>query len=252
MLFKAGNWELYDGAANQDLGPFSEYFAAEVAEVLGVPHVSYGLENWKGHLASTCACFCNENVSFVPLWDACGVSGFLGMAAALLARSEDELSHFLDLVTFDALIANPDRHANNLGFLRDVSTGEFMGLAPLFDQNKALFPTDLPSDYPAWPYRARDMMPAGTNLSFGKIMERFQTQHQHELLRRLVDFRLSQHPSIRLPEDRIDALNNLISTNARYYLRFPVHSMNEVAATIRSTEAWRRQDTSRMPLFVRL
>ncbi len=42
-----------------------------------------------------------------------------------------------DMLFLDALIGNGDRHAGNFGFLRDANTGEYLGMAPLFDYDHA-------------------------------------------------------------------------------------------------------------------
>ena len=39
------------------------------------------------------------------------------------------------MIFLDAVIANPDRHTNNFGLLRDINTGTIIGLAPIFDHN---------------------------------------------------------------------------------------------------------------------
>ena len=52
LLFKTGS-----GARNLGKEPYSEYFAAQVAKRMGIDHVSYDLEMWKGKLASVCLFF---------------------------------------------------------------------------------------------------------------------------------------------------------------------------------------------------
>mgnify|MGYP001083722466 CR=1 FL=1 len=42
-----------------------------------------------------------------------------------------------DMLFFDALIGNGDRHAGNFGYLRDTDTGEYVEMAPLFDFDHA-------------------------------------------------------------------------------------------------------------------
>jgi hypothetical protein len=42
------------------------------------------------------------------------------------------------MLAFDAVIGNSDRHLENLGFLRDANTGEYLGMAPLYDFDHAL------------------------------------------------------------------------------------------------------------------
>ena len=48
-LYKSGT----EGAANTGFEPYSEYYASQVAEALGLPHVEYGLEKFKGRICST-------------------------------------------------------------------------------------------------------------------------------------------------------------------------------------------------------
>ena len=50
LLFKTGT----SGTRNLGKEPYSEYFAAQVAKRMGIDHVSYDLEMWKGKLASVC------------------------------------------------------------------------------------------------------------------------------------------------------------------------------------------------------
>ena len=44
-----------------------------------------------------------------------------------------------DMLAFDALLCNTDRHYNNLGFLADSRTNELVAFAPLFDHGNSLF-----------------------------------------------------------------------------------------------------------------
>ena len=44
----------------------------------------------------------------------------------------------IKMLAFDAVIGNTDRHLENFGFLRDANTGEYLGMAPLFDFDQAL------------------------------------------------------------------------------------------------------------------
>ena len=44
----------------------------------------------------------------------------------------------LVMLAFDAVIGNMDRHLENFGFLRDADSGEYLGMAPLFDFDHTL------------------------------------------------------------------------------------------------------------------
>jgi hypothetical protein len=44
----------------------------------------------------------------------------------------------LTMLAFDAIVGNTDRHLENFGFLRDANTGEYLGMAPLYDFDHTL------------------------------------------------------------------------------------------------------------------
>ena len=44
----------------------------------------------------------------------------------------------MEMLVVDAITANTDRHAGNFGFLRDSNTGEYLGMAPLYDFDQVL------------------------------------------------------------------------------------------------------------------
>ena len=62
-MFKGGT----GGASNTGFEPYSEFYAAQVAEALGVNAIKYGLSLWKGELRSTCELFTSKEFSFVPV-----------------------------------------------------------------------------------------------------------------------------------------------------------------------------------------
>ena len=53
---------------------------------------------------------------------------------------EDAVRDFPDYqIVTDFLLSNVDRHLNNFGVLRDTSTLEFVGMAPIFDSGNSMF-----------------------------------------------------------------------------------------------------------------
>ena len=53
---------------------------------------------------------------------------------------------YVRMIFLDTVAANPDRHTNNFGLLRDVDNGKLLGLAPNFDNNMALIARGYPSN----------------------------------------------------------------------------------------------------------
>ena len=52
---------------------------------------------------------------------------------------------YIKIIFLDTITANPDRHTGNFGLMRDVKTGELLGLAPNFDNNMALIARGYPT-----------------------------------------------------------------------------------------------------------
>ena len=62
-LYKGGTF----GAANTGNEPYSEYYACQIAQAMGLNAVSYELENWKGITASRCKLFTNIDTAYIPI-----------------------------------------------------------------------------------------------------------------------------------------------------------------------------------------
>ena len=63
LLYKGGT----KGASNLGFEPYSEFYAPQIASVLGINAINYGLSKWKGELCSTCELFTSKDISFVPV-----------------------------------------------------------------------------------------------------------------------------------------------------------------------------------------
>ena len=231
LLFKAGT----EGYANSGMEPYSEFFAAQAAEAFGIPHVDYDLEKWQGKLASVCPLMHGKDTAFVPFWPATGQSRFPANLAAAERVSPEAFESLRDMLVFDALVCNVDRHANNYGFLRDNHTGKMLSFAPLFDHNLALFPGDRASDFDDWPRKAGSQTPAGSNLPFDQALQVIMAERHREALRRMLSFELTNHPVCPVDEERLDALNRYLGERARQMLAIEPTSSADVLARIEGT-----------------
>ena len=70
-LIKNDSFYLYQGgrtgASNTGNEPYSEFYACQIAETMGLNAVHYDLENWKGILASKCKLFTDIDTSYIPI-----------------------------------------------------------------------------------------------------------------------------------------------------------------------------------------
>lgn len=213
-LYKAGN----DGFANVGDEPFSEYLASQLAAAAGLAHVDYDLEVWHGRLASVCPIFTAPGSALATAWQATKTSSFPEALAAADALGAPMLDAYADMLVWDALIVNQDRHPNNYGYLRDEATGVLIAPAPLFDHNLSLFVWDMEADVPSWSDAGRLRMPCNSRMAYDAQVALVMRPRHHEMLRRLIDFEFADHPACPVPAWRLNALNGFIRQRVRQLL----------------------------------
>ena len=121
---------------------FSELFVCELGKALGMNMAAYE----RGEKCVKTLDFTNAaSVNFEP------ASAFMGdnedyadVAEMLKKLCPEAIEDYIKLIFMDTLCANPDRHTNNFGLLRDIKTGKLIGLAPNYDNNMALISRGYP------------------------------------------------------------------------------------------------------------
>ena len=155
-----------EGSAPFDQQPYNEVFAARLLDVLELPHVNYTLVQDEERAYSVCETFVTTATEYVPALEILNAvpklnhensyQHFFRCAEALsIPVSRQEVD---DMLLFDYLINNADRHYGNFGFIRDVQTRSFLGMAPIFDNGNSLWYLQLNKrmklkDQPAKPFR---------------------------------------------------------------------------------------------------
>jgi len=205
-LYKGGTI----GAANTGNEPYSEYYACQIAQIMGLNTVSYDLENWKGILASKCKLFTDIDTSFFSIGRIVR-SG--GLKACL--KYYDELGSVFaedicSMLVFDAVIYNEDRHFGNFGILRDNKTGNIISSAPLFDHGLSLFNYAAEDDISSLDEYAKTRFPAYPDLTFESICLEVCGKTQVKQLQRLNGFSFKRHPTINWPEERLVSIEQHI------------------------------------------
>ena len=206
-LYKGGT----DGFANAGNEPYCEYYASQVAQRMGINAVRYELENWKGILASKCKLFTDKDTSYIPIGRIVrkgGISECLEYYRGLGERFYDELC---DMLVFDAVIVNEDRHYGNFGIMRDNHTGEIVAPAPVFDNGLSLLCYGMKSDFDKIEsYIATRTNPYGRDNQYFDLCRRIMGPRQKKMLRRLIGFRFTESDISNLPTWRLRALEDMI------------------------------------------
>lgn len=218
-LYKGGT----SGASNAGREPFCEYYASQIAEVMGLNAVHYDLEKWKGITASKCKLFTDKDTSFVPIGRIVKAGGIQKCLDYYDKMGKDFSEQIRSMLVFDALIYNEDRHFGNFGILRDNHTGKIVAPAPIFDNGSSLFCFAGREDIP----NLEEYAKTRTNpyyISFEEVCAAVMGTKQKEQLRRMIGFKFTRHPKLNLPEEHLIAVERVLESRVRELLEIPVRS----------------------------
>ena len=218
LLYKGGT----SGAANTGNEPYSEFYAAQVAERMGIRHVPYGLSMWKGCMCSTCELFCDIDHSFVPIYRFMDKCTLRTVADYLRSLGRSYYDCFADMLVFDALICNEDRHFGNFGLMVDNKTNQPYAFAPLFDHGLSLFNYAMPDDMKTLDEYAKTRSSA-YGVPFDNIVREFISPRQKEQLRKMIGFRFEKHPRYNLSADRLKAIEKTMQNRVQAFLSISDH-----------------------------
>ena len=199
-LYKGGTF----GAANTGNEPYSEFYASQVAQAMGLDAVAYELENWKGILASRCKLFTDIDTSYIPIGRIVREGGLKACLEYYRQLGPEAYEQVRSMLVFDAVIYNEDRHFGNFGVLRDNHTGKVTGAAPVFDNGMSLFNFAMPEEFQDLDSYAKTRGTA-YGVSFESVCQEVMGPVQTRQLRKLIGFTFHRHPRLNWPEYRLEA-----------------------------------------------
>lgn len=215
-LYKGGT----SGASNTGCEPYSEYYAAQIAEVMGINSVNYNLSKWKGELCSVCDLFTSKDYSYLPIGRMVTAGGMETVREYYQSLGKEYIDALNAMLVFDAVIFNTDRHFGNFGFMVNNKTNKITASAPLFDHGNALFNyagRDDLETFAALEAYAATLMPC-TYDDFTGTAKKALTPELREGLRHLLDFKFKKHPRYNLPDKRLKLLEQFVRKQARVLL----------------------------------
>lgn len=215
-LYKGGT----SGASNTGCEPYSEYYAAQIAEVMGINSVSYNLSKWKGELCSVCDLFTSKDYSYLPIGRMVTAGGMEAVREYYQSLGKEYIDALNAMLVFDAVIFNTDRHFGNFGFMVNNKTNKITASAPLFDHGNALFNyagRDDLETFAALEAYAVTLMPC-TYDDFTGTAKKALTLELREGVRHLLDFKFKKHPRYNLPDKRLKLLEQFVQKQARVLL----------------------------------
>ena len=135
-------WWMYKKATHNEM--FYEIFVYDLGKDLGFNMAIY--ERGSGFIKSLDFTK-GASVNFEPASTFMGDNeDYLDVIKALKGICPAAIPDYIRMIFMDTITANPDRHTNNFGLLRDTKTGKIIGFAPNYDNNMALIARGYPSN----------------------------------------------------------------------------------------------------------
>ena len=215
-LYKGGT----EGASNTGFEPYSEFYAAQIAAAMGVRAIPYGLSRWKGVLCSTCELFTSKEYSYIPVGHLVTKGGMNAVKAYYESLGPEFTAALREMLVFDAVICNVDRHFGNFGVMVDNRTNTVVSPAPLFDHGNSLFNfagMDAWSNDAALEEYIETLAPSVYDDFLGTAKSVL-TPELREKLRHLLTFRFKKHSRYNLPEKRLRMIEKQVQKRARVLL----------------------------------
>ena len=216
LLYKGGT----TGAYHTGNEPYSEFYAAQIAKVMGIHAIDYKLSKWKAILCSTCELFTSKRYSYIPVGRIVRSGDMNAVAQYYQSLGEEYLKAFHDMLVFDAVVCNTDRHFGNFGFLVDNETNRIVAPAPLFDHGNALFnfaDRDALASLDGMQEYADTLLPCVYD-DFFEMAKKVMTEEHRAALRHLLTFRFKRHSRYNLPAERLKLIEKIVQSRARKLL----------------------------------
>ena len=233
---------LYKGSTNEheEFGEArAEFLASQIASAMGLRSVHYGLTKWDNQAVDVCcmcACFCSADVSFVPQALAFGQASHGAATKSYLQWGLSQFEEYASMMVFDSLIFNTDRHLTNFGILRDSHTGEFLSMAPIFDNGRSLFFNLHFDQVRDFPNEAQFVLPAWAQVTFDEQAARLIGPDQIRALEKLSGFEFVNSEEFPFPEEFLRDLASFIRQRAEELAGLPPVSRDELLAHVNRKE----------------
>jgi hypothetical protein len=213
-LYKSGS----KGYANSGLEPYSEFYASQIAKKMGLNITTYTLGRWKKNLNSICKLFSSKEFSFVPNCHLVTSGGWEAVFKFYKQLGSSFYDDLIDMLIFDTIIINTDRHFGNFGFLVDNQTNIIVKTAPIFDNGLSLFQDALDDDLEDVEKYANTkiMKNAGGFLSFAQKIIINTTQHK---VAKLINFRFTKDKNYNLSAKRLKIIEKFIAIRVEQILQ---------------------------------
>lgn len=122
---------------------------------------------------------------------------------------DDYYQEPIDMLVFDAVILNEDRHFGNFGLLVDNHINQIIAPAPIFDNGLSLLCYAMENDFKNINAYVSTRIPA-TYQDFIGFVKPLMTSRQKDKLRKLINFKFDRNTRYKLSNKRLKQLEEII------------------------------------------
>lgn len=196
---------------------FVEYYMCQIAEIMGFEHIKYDIIKYHENIVSSCPLFTTEDIGFVPMYYCVKKEDIFKEGVKLLEAvtkiyGKEKIE---DLMLFDSLIYNTDRHLGNFGMLVNNNTKEFLKPAPIFDNGNSIlsFLSEDPTKEDTFNHYTSKF-----NIDFN-ILSILSVQERHrEGLEKLKNFKFTRHSKFNLENSLLEKAEAFIQKRASFII----------------------------------
>jgi len=213
-LYKGGS----SGCANCGKEPYSEFYASQIASCLGLDTTYYNLGKWKGNINSICEIFSSKRLSFIPVCHLVSDGGWRAVLDYYKNLGDEFYDSLVDMLIFDVIIVNTDRHFGNFGFLVDSYTNKIVKTAPIFDNGLSLFHDLLDDEMEFLDKYAKTKYMKNAN-DFMIFAETIIDTRVKNRLKKLINFKFTKHSKYNMNAKRLKQIESFIQRRVTTLLK---------------------------------
>ena len=179
---------------------YAEYYMSQIAEIMGFEHVNYDIIKYHENIVSCCPLFTTEDIGFVPMYYCLKKEDIFKKSGKLLEAVYKiyEKEKLEDLMIFDSLIYNTDRHLGNFGMFVDNNTRKILKAAPIFDNGNSILSfieedTEIENLFRQYTSKF--------DIDFDILSNNFVQERHRAGLEKLKTFKFKRHPHFNLSEN---------------------------------------------------
>lgn len=207
------------GFRNSGFEPHAEYYASQIAKRMSYyPYVEYDVVNMKGGISSLCPLFTSKELAYISMAKELATRG-RPWTEYLSVLADNSLGEsYRDLLFFDCVICNTDRHLGNFGLVTDTTSYGTVSLSPIFDNGESLGHLWMPDNADSILEYASHLGPKLMSESFVTVGRQLLNERRRAALERLKGWTVPKHTRYNWPELKYEAMNDLVQHQIKQIL----------------------------------